>query len=251
MCCDSSVPPEAARRPVSLVTGAGSGIGAEVAVLLAQRGHRLLLAGRTHAKLAQTQSRCEAHLPAGFVHLIVGDLAEPGFAARIVDEAVRDYGRIDNLVNCAGIAPLKPVHETSEELLAQTLENNALAPARLMLRVWPHLRAQGGGCIVNVSSLASSDPFPGFFAYGASKAALDSFTRSAHKEGAAHGIRAFCVNPGAVETPMLRSIFPTHTLPATHTLAPVDVAQVIVECIEGRREDSRGRTIPVTRQRGA
>jgi NAD(P)-dependent dehydrogenase (short-subunit alcohol dehydrogenase family) len=99
--------------------------------------------------------------------------------------------------------------------------------------------------VVNVSSLASSDPFQGFFAYAASKAALDSFVRSMHREGARHGIRAFSVNPGAVETPLLRSNFPVKVVPASAALAPEAVAMLIVDCIEGRREADRGKTIEI------
>jgi NAD(P)-dependent dehydrogenase (short-subunit alcohol dehydrogenase family) len=101
------------------------------------------------------------------------------------------------------------------------------------------------GCVVNVSSLASSDPFNGFFAYAAAKSAVDSFVRSMHGEGARLGIRAFCINPGAIETPMLRRNFPVSMLPEAKTLPPEAVAQVIADCIEGRREADRGKTIIV------
>jgi NAD(P)-dependent dehydrogenase (short-subunit alcohol dehydrogenase family) len=117
----------------------------------------------------------------------------------------------------------------------------------MIVRAWPHFKGKRAGCVVNVSSLASSDPFHGFFAYAAAKSAVDSYVRSMHAEGAKLGIRAFCVNPGAIETPMLRRNFPESVLPAARALPPEAVAEVIVDCIEGRREQDRGRTIVVAR----
>ena len=91
--------------------------------------------------------------------------------------------------------------------------------------------------------MATVDPFPGLGVYAASKAALASLTRSLHNEGASHGIRAFSVAPGAVETKMLRQLFSTDQLPTDQTLEPAAVAEVVVGCIRGEREDDRGQTI--------
>jgi 3-oxoacyl-[acyl-carrier protein] reductase len=97
--------------------------------------------------------------------------------------------------------------------------------------------------VVNVSTLGVMDPFPGFFAYAASKAALDSFTRSVAREGRSSGIRSYCVNPGAVETAILRANFSEKVLPREKTLKPEAVAEVIVRCIEGERTDDHGKSI--------
>jgi NAD(P)-dependent dehydrogenase (short-subunit alcohol dehydrogenase family) len=98
---------------------------------------------------------------------------------------------------------------------------------------------------VNVSSIATVDPFPGFFAYAASKAALNLMTASAAKEGANVGIRAFAVAPGAVETPMLRASFDAKAVPPEACLEPESVARVIVACATGLRDADSGRVIPV------
>jgi NAD(P)-dependent dehydrogenase (short-subunit alcohol dehydrogenase family) len=115
----------------------------------------------------------------------------------------------------------------------------------MITRAWPHFCTRNTGCIVNVSSLATTDPFPGFFAYAASKSALESLTRSAHGEGKRHGIRAFSVAPGAVETPLLRQNFSEKVLPHAATLDPEAVASLIVDCIEGRRDEDRGKSIAI------
>jgi NAD(P)-dependent dehydrogenase (short-subunit alcohol dehydrogenase family) len=176
---------------------------------------------------------------------MAGDLADSAFAAGVVDRTVAELGGLDVLVNCAGVAPHVPIEGTDEDVLEEAFLNNSFGPAFLIVRAWPHFLRRKAGCVVNVSSLASSDPFQGFFAYAASKAALDSFVRSMHREGARHGIRAFSVNPGAVETPLLRSNFPLKVVPASAALAPEAVAMLIVDCIEGRREADRGRTIEI------
>jgi len=231
-------------NPVTIVTGAGSGIGRATALALASRGHLLTLAGRTASKLEDTARRCE-ELGAPPPVLVAGDLADSGIAHEVVDRTVAARGRVDNLVNCAGSAPRTQIEHTDEEVIEDAFLNNAFAPAFLIVRAWPHFKSQAAGCVVNVSSLASSDPFHGFFAYAAAKAAVDSYTRSMHGEGRRHGIRAFCVNPGSIETPMLRQNFPESVVPPTMTLPPEAVAEVIVDCIEGRREADRGKTIVV------
>lgn len=231
---------------VTIVTGAGSGIGRALAVMLAGRGHALTLAGRTESKLAETAALC---VPQGCLAPIVaaGDLSVPAVAHAVVDRTVAERGRLDVLVNCAGTAPLAPIEATDPAVVADAFGSNAFAPAYLTARAWPHFRSRRQGCVINVSSLASTDPFPGFFAYAAAKSAMDSYVRSMHGEGARHGIRAFCVNPGAIETPLLRKNFPERVLPHERTLPPEAVAQVIIDCIEGRRDGDRGRDIVVRR----
>lgn len=233
-------------HPATIVTGAGSGIGRATAVALAARGHALTLAGRTASKLEETAALCTAAGGPGPI-VVPGDLADSGIAHDVVDRTIAERGGLDVLVNCAGSAPLAPIGHSDEEIIEEAFLHNAFAPAFLIVRAWPHFTARRAGCVVNVSSLASSDPFHGFFAYAAAKAAVDSFTRSMHGEGAKLGIRAFCVNPGAIETPMLRRNFPEKVLPASRTLPPEAVAAVIVDCIEGRREQDRGKSIVVAR----
>ena len=235
-------------HPATIVTGAGSGIGRATAVALAARGHALTLAGRTESKLRETAAACVA---AGATEpiVVVGDLADSDIAHAVVDRTVAERGGIDALVNCAGSAPLAAIDRTDEEVIEDAFMNNAFVPAFLIVRAWPHFKGKRAGCVVNVSSLASSDPFHGFFAYAAAKSAVDSYVRSMHAEGAKLGIRAFCINPGAIETPMLRKNFPESVLPAARALPPEAVAAVIVDCIEGRRDQDRGKSIVVKSER--
>jgi 3-oxoacyl-[acyl-carrier protein] reductase len=103
------------------------------------------------------------------------------------------------------------------------------------------MKSQGGGVLVNVSSMASVDPFRGFSIYGASKAWVNLFTQAIAEEGRPLGIRAFAVAPGAVETQMLRANFPD--IPRDRTLEPADVAAVILSLCDERMRHCSGQTI--------
>jgi NAD(P)-dependent dehydrogenase (short-subunit alcohol dehydrogenase family) len=96
-----------------------------------------------------------------------------------------------------------------------------------------------------VSTLGTTDPFPGFFAYAASKSAVDSFARSIRAEGKAIGVKAFAVNPGCVETEILRRNFPEKVIPREKALPPEAVAEVIVACACGDRDADNGNAIVV------
>jgi NAD(P)-dependent dehydrogenase (short-subunit alcohol dehydrogenase family) len=228
--------------PVAIVTGAGTGIGRAVAALLAGAGYGLALVGRRRETLQDTADAIGA--PAETL-VVPADLARPEAAGRVVDAVLDRWGRVDALVNNAGAAPLVPIDETTEDLLGDTFAINTFTPIRLVARLWPVFCRQRSGCVVNVSSMAAADPFPGFAVYAASKGAVEALTRSVINEGRQHGIRAYSVAPGAVETPLLRSRFDERAIPPEHALDPGDVARVIVDCVMGRREADLGRTIPI------
>ena len=232
------------QHPVSIVTGAGSGIGRATARMLAEKGHHVVLVGRTEQKLADASDELRVVGP-GDVMIVPADVANSDQAYAVVDQTIERFGRVDNLVNSAGVAPMMPIERTTEETLEQCFFINTFGPAFLITRCWPHFKKQKSGCVVNVSTIGVSDPFPGFFAYAASKAALDSFTRSVAREGRSSGVRSYCVNPGCVETTILRNNFPEKVLPREKVLHPDVVAQVIVDCIEGRRADDHGKSIAV------
>jgi 3-oxoacyl-[acyl-carrier protein] reductase len=231
---------------VAIITGAGAGIGRAVAVELAREGCALALFGRTRQTLSQTAALC-GDAP---VETVGGDVADPQQCRRLIARAVERFGRLDVLINNAGTATVRGVAETTPDILRATFDVNTIGPAALMHYAWPIFRDQFrragvGGCVVNVSSVAALDPFPGFFAYGASKAALDSLTLSAAREGAAIGTRVFSVNPGAVETQLLRSAFDTSAVPPEETMSPASVAQVILDCLRGRHDAHVGRPLLV------
>jgi NAD(P)-dependent dehydrogenase (short-subunit alcohol dehydrogenase family) len=175
----------------------------------------------------------------------VADIGDWESAAAMVDQTVARLGRLDALVNNAGYAPLLPIEEHRPEVLEECYRINSLGPAFAITRVWPIFKRQRSGCIINVSTMGTIDPFPGFFGYAAAKAATNLMALSCANEGREFGIRAFAVAPGAVETAMLRSLFPESKLPSSQTMKPERIASVILDCIEGRCDDRNGQVITV------
>lgn len=226
--------------PVAIVTGAGSGIGRASARLLSAGGYRLILLGRRRLALEETGSTLAGPWTATEL-----DLCDAGAIWRCVANLDQQFGRIDVVVNNAGDAPLASIDRSTPELIEQSYRVNAMAPANMIAAAWPIFQRQRRGCVVNVSSMATIDPFPGFFAYAGAKASCNLMVRSCAKEGRTIGVRAFAVAPGAVETAMLRQNFTEKMLPARKCLSPDAVAQVIVECVRGERDGQNGETIVI------
>jgi NAD(P)-dependent dehydrogenase (short-subunit alcohol dehydrogenase family) len=231
--------------PVAIVTGAGTGIGRHACLMLAEQGYALALVGRRTEKLDAVCAEIAAAGNDRATHAIRADLLEPSAAKTVVDATVERWGRLDCLVNNAGGVEIAPIEATGDDLLQRTFEVNAFSPARLIAASWPIFQRQRSGCVVNVSSRSTLDPFPGLSVYAAAKSALESLTRSIINEGRSMGITAYTVAPGAVETPMLRALWSEDELPPSQAMAPDEVARVIVDCILGRREQDLGQTIRI------
>ncbi len=213
-----------------IITGASRGIGLATARRFASAGYHLVLSARGEQELKQAAAKVAT--PGIEAVTVVGDIAQPETAQRLVDTAVGRFGRVDVLINNAGFGVLKPIEETTSEDFDRTLAVNVAGVFHMTRAVWPVMRQQGGGIIVNISSVASVDPFRGFSVYGASKAWVSTFSQATADEGAGIGIRVYCVAPGAVETSMLRSLIPN--VPDKYVLEPEAVAATI-EAICGDR----------------
>lgn len=235
--------PPATDRRVSIITGAGSGVGRATAVLLGARGWTVVLVGRRRGALEETAEMVE-----GEALVLAADVATDAGARSIVRDTLGAFGRVDAIVNSAGAAPLKPVERFGWAELEALYRVNSIGPEITIAEAWPTLAAQhaGGGTvarIVNLSSMATVDPFPGLTPYAGSKAAVNLLTKGCANEGEAVGIRAFAVAPGAVETAMLRAIVSEDDLPPDQTLSPEQVAGVVVSCVVGERDDENGSVI--------
>jgi len=234
-----------ANTPIAIVTGAGSGVGRAVALLLAGKGYGLALAGRRKEPLDETVALAERRGSAGqrSAVAIPTDVSDPAQARGLVDEVLSRFGRIDALINNAGMAEFVPMGETDHELLLRTLKVNTIGPWTAISAALPAFRKQGDGCVVNVSSMATADPFPGLCAYAASKCALESFARSLANERGEADIRAYNVAPGAIDTEMLRRAISEEELPSEQCLTPERVAEVIVDLVTGERDEPHGATV--------
>jgi NAD(P)-dependent dehydrogenase (short-subunit alcohol dehydrogenase family) len=223
--------------PVAIITGAGSGIGRATAIALASKGYRLTLCGRRTSPLHETAKL------AGNGLTVAADVTQPSDIDRIVENTLSEFGRIDAVVNNAGLAPVCSVEEMSIENWHAVIDTNLSAAFYLSKAVWPIFKRQGGGAVVNLSSIAARDPFPGFLAYGTAKAGLNLFSLALAREGANIGVRVYTIAPGAVETEMFRGIMNPEQFPTERTLQPADVARIIVQCIAGDLQFTSGEVI--------
>jgi NAD(P)-dependent dehydrogenase (short-subunit alcohol dehydrogenase family) len=233
-----------AASPVAILTGAGRGIGRATAVELAREGYRLVLAARSEAELQET-----ARL-AGDGLVVVTDVSKPEAVETLVQRALAAFGRVDAVVNTVGVAPVISIADMSPAQWREVIDVNLSAAFYLCHYAWPVFERQGGGVVVNVSSLASRDPFPGFAAYGAAKAGLNLLGLSAAREGERIGVRVHTIAPGAVETEMFRQIATPEQWPPEKTLDPAEVARVIVRCVNGDLRYTSGEVIFVRKTMG-
>jgi NAD(P)-dependent dehydrogenase (short-subunit alcohol dehydrogenase family) len=198
-----------ADRPVAILTGAGSGLGKQLALALARCGWRLALVGRRESRLRTTRCGCMLAGLAGDDCIIVPtDITQVGAPDVIVSTAVRTFGRVDALINNAGVARFGVV---SDAMTSAMVGANFLAPLALVRAATPALRDTGGS-VVNVGSVGGLLALPQRAEYGATKAALHHLTRSLARELAPE-VRVNAVAPGPIDTEMYETLglSPTET----------------------------------------
>lgn len=222
-----------------MITGASRGIGLATALRFAQAGDNVVALARGQTDLEKAAQRIEA--AGGVCYALAADVARGDDVRRAIQAAVQRFSRIDVLVNNAGVAALATVDKLDPAEFDRTYAVNMAAIFHATRAVWPLMKAQGGGVIINISSLAAVDPFPGFAVYGASKAWVNLFSQATADEGKPFGIRVFSVAPGAVETRLMRASFPD--FPAAKTLDPEEVAAVIVSLCDPALAPCAGQTI--------
>ncbi|HKH12825.1 MAG TPA: SDR family oxidoreductase [Rubrobacter sp.] len=182
----------------ALVTGASSGLGRATAVALARAGADVALVARSADELEETGE--EVSRAGRRALALPTDLAREDEAAAAVDRTVGSFGRVDVLVNAAGIDVPGTVEELDVGGWDLTLSVNLRAPFLLSKAAFPRMREAGGGTIVNVSSVAGKKGWAKASAYCASKFGLTGLTEALADEGKEHGIRAIVLYPGAMAT---------------------------------------------------
>ena len=201
---------------VALVTGGSKGIGAAIAKSLAGAGASVVSTSRSGGGDSIPNVR---HVSA--------DVRNPAEAARVVEEAVAEFGGLDILVNNAGVGHFGAVADMPLEHWHDVIDTNVSGVFYCCHAAIPHLQRRGGGWIINISSLASKNAFAGGAAYCASKAALNEFSEALMQEVRHDNIRVSYVLPGSVETGFGRGM----NSKSGWALRPDDVAQVVMDLI--------------------
>jgi NAD(P)-dependent dehydrogenase (short-subunit alcohol dehydrogenase family) len=188
---------------VALVTGATSGIGRACALRLAADGFAVVVGGRSAERAAEVVDEITAG--GGTATTALGDVAEPDYGDAAVAATVAAHGRLDVLVNAAGVITRSDAEGTTDDEWHRVMSTNVDGLFRASRAALPAIRAAGGGTIINISSTNGLVGGAGLAAYCASKGAVTNLTRAMALDHAAEGIRVNAVCPGAVDTRMLYS----------------------------------------------
>lgn len=236
--------------PVALVTGASRGLGRALLEGLAADGWTLVVDARDGTALQGAVDAVEAAAPgaAGQIHAVPGDVAEPGHRQRLA-ATVAGLGRLDLLVNNAsslGPTPLPGLDRCPVADLERVLRVNAVAPMALVQLVLPHLVA-ANGVLVDVSSDAAVEAYPGWGAYGASKAALDLLTAVLATEQPA--LRCYSFDPGDMRTAMAQEAFPGEDV--SDRPDPATVVPALLHLLAARPPSGRYRAAHLLAATGA
>ena len=187
---------------VALVTGAGSGIGKETALRFAAEGARVAA-----ADLKGDTARATAALIGGDALGLELDVTSGASIAAGLETLLAHFGGIDVVVNNAGVTIVGSIMDLSEEQWDREFDTNLKSIFLVSKAAWPHLVARGGGCILVTASICSTHALQNDAAYCASKAGAAMLTQCMALDGAKVGIRANCVLPGFIDTPMIHGYF--------------------------------------------
>lgn len=222
---------------IALVTGASSGIGEGAALALAAAGVTVAVSGRRKERLDGLVGRIEA--AGGKALALPGDVGIEADANRSVAEVVKAFGRIDILINSAGVNEAGGIEDLPSEQWHRLIDINLMGTIYTSRTAFPYMKAQGAGDIINISSTAGRRSGHKFAAYATSKFGVTGFTEALRQEGGQCGIRVAIVEPGATATEIAESITDpkwreaihqhTHNETAMETSDIVDAIMLIVQ----------------------
>ncbi|PYE49368.1 SDR family oxidoreductase [Deinococcus yavapaiensis] len=189
---------------VAIVTGASSGIGEATALALSAEGAGVVLVARREERLRELQSRIEAQ--GGRAEIVVADVADESQARLAVERAVGAFGRVDILVNNAGLMLLGPVTNADTTDWRRMIDVNLLGLMYATHAAVPHMKTQGNGHVVNISSVSGRGASPTSAGYSATKWGVGGFSEGLRQEVRLHGIRVTVIEPGVVATELTNHI---------------------------------------------
>lgn len=214
------------RGKVAVVTGGTRGIGRAIAEALLGSGANVVLTGRR----AEDAERVARELDGGDGRALglACDVRDPASCRELIEGAVQAFGRLDILINNAGVGHFAPVAEMAVEDWQRVIETNLSGVFYCTHEALPHLKAAGGGWVINIGSLAGKNAFPGGAAYNASKFGLVGFTEALMQEVRHDGVRVSSIMPGSVATGF------SHPTPGTDDdwkIQPVDIAELVLDLL--------------------
>lgn len=183
-----------------LITGASSGIGAEIAKRFAREGYALLLLGRDETRLRQVQTECKSDSEK--TEILAFDLAEFSKYSDAINNKLSEMSAPSILINNAGLFYRGLLEETPDHAWTMQFQINLLSAVQLTKLLWPVFKKNKKGSVVNIASTLGLKPTANTAAYSAIKAALINWTQSLAQEGGPHNIRANCICPGIIDTPI-------------------------------------------------
>ena len=214
---------------VAIVTGGSRGIGLAITAAFLGKGIHVAITGVNPGHLAEAEKALAPARTAGNATLntFTADVRDHLAVESVLDETVRRHGGIDIVINNAGVGWFGSVESMEHDDWRRVIDTNITGLFNCCKAAIPHLRRRGGGWIINMSSLAGTNPFAGAAGYCASKAAMDAFSEALMQEVRHDGIRVSYVKPGSVNTD-----FTGHADPANEwKLRPEDVAQVVMDLV--------------------
>jgi NAD(P)-dependent dehydrogenase (short-subunit alcohol dehydrogenase family) len=218
---------ETLRGKVALVTGGSRGIGLAIARALVAEGVQVSVTGLSDAHLSAARAKIESAGPSA-VETLRADVRRYDEIDRAIGATVGRFGGLDILVNNAGVGLFAEVADMTTSQWSDMIDTNLTGVFNACHAAIPHLRKRGGGSIVNISSLAGTNPFVRGAAYCASKAAVNAFSEALMQEVRYDNIRVSCVAPGSVATEFAQG---DAAKGADWKVSPEEVAEVVVNLV--------------------
>ena len=230
----------------AVVTGSTRGIGKETALLLLQKGLNVIISSRSQQSVDYIIQEIHNEFPSKKENVLglKCDVSKYSDVKSLVDVSVKTFGRIDVLVNNAGIVYFKSIMDTTEEEWNNTIDTNLKGVFLFIKEVLPYMIENKSGVIVNVSSGAGKSGFPNLSPYCASKFGVIGFTESIAKEVANNNVKVMAICPGGVDTKMFDDIVRDgYNLSNRNLMKPEQVANKIYDMIFNQKDYYNGQSI--------